>query len=240
MNRLEIRDRRSWSAVAFAAVLLSTGAVMAAEPPLSAAAAIAQFDAAIEKMRGEFAAVTGDASDKEWVIKKLQHMVDRDQFARKLMIQPQANTEYVQQLMQRLLALDRQNTDDLKELLKKYSWFTISQFGKKADGNAWLLVQHADHDPEFQQEVLAKLEKLYPAGETRPANYAYLYDRLAASWHDPTKRRLQRFGTQGQCTGPGKWEPLPMEEPERVDERRASVGLPPLKEYIAGFQDVCK
>ena len=124
--------------------------------------------------------------------------------------------------------------------MQKYSWFTISEWGKAADGNAWLLVQHADHDREFQQDILAKLEKLYPIGETRPDHYAYLYDRVATAFQDPAKRTLQRYGTQGKCIGPGKWEPFPIEDPDQVDARRASVGLPPLAEYIERFKDICK
>jgi hypothetical protein len=235
------------TANAWAILIVTICSHATAEPTPHVTAALAEYDAAIKQMQDAFALVPGEISDKEWVTKKLQHMVDMDQYMRKFMSAPhdrkfthEEQREYLEQLVTRALTLDRQNTADLKELLKIYPWFTISEFGKKADGNAWLLVQHADHDPEFQREILAKLEKLYPTGETRPANYAYLYDRLAASWHDPTKRRLQRFGTQGQCTAPGKWEPLPMEDPENVDRRRAAVGLPPLADYIAGFKDVCK
>jgi hypothetical protein len=221
-------------------VLVNISIAIAAEPPIGAAEALTKLDATINNLKAEFALVPGDASDKQWVIKKLQHMVDMDQFARQLMIRPQDESVEAQQLLQRMLDLDRQNTVDLKSLLDRYGWFTISEFGKKADGNAWLLVQHSDHDPAFQEQVLAKLEKLYPRGETRPANYAYLYDRLAASWHNPAKRRPQRYGTQGQCTGLGKWEPLRIEDPANVDARRAAVGLPPLAEYIAGFKDICR
>ncbi len=219
---------------------------LAAQPPSQPAAALADFDATIQKMREEFAQVKGNSSEKDWLLKKLQHMVNMDQFMRNQLIHfigpsdQQLDDEARSAVLKRWQQIDYENTIDLKALLKTHSWFTISQFGKKADSNAWLLVQHADHDPAFQQEVLSKLEKLYPAGETSAANYAYLYDRVAASNHDITKRRLQRYGTQGTCTGPGKWEPLPIEDPEHVDERRLAVGLPPLAEYIAGFKDICK
>ena len=229
-------------ASAIALSLLSFTSSSIAQPPSTAAAALAEFDATINKMQDAFAQVPGDARDKDWVIKKLQHMVDMDQYMRSFILpnDRQLTTEEQTKVVNRFQQLDRENTAELKSLLSRYSWFTIRKFGKKADNNAWLLVQHADHDPAFQQEILEKLEKLYPQGESRPQNYAYLYDRLAASWHDPAKRRPQRYGTQGTCTGPGKWEPLPIEDPDHVDTRRASVGLPPLAEYVAGFKDVCK
>jgi len=209
---------------------------------------LAEYDAAIEKMNAAFAELPADPASKDWIAKKLQHMVDIDQHMRKCSMSLPHERQYTEaeqeyfwsQFANRFLELDRQNTADLKSLLKTHSWFTISEFGKKCDSNAWLLVQHADHDREFQEQVLAKLEKLYPVGETRPMNYAYLYDRLATAWQDPAKRHLQRFGTQGHCVGPGKWEPFPIEDEANVDARRAAVGLPPLAEYIAGFRDVCK
>ncbi|MNL37149.1 hypothetical protein D3C87_1592760 [compost metagenome] len=136
--------------------------------------------------------------------------------------------------------IDFENTEDLKPLLQIYSWFTISEFGRKTDINAWLLVQHADHDPDFQKSVLPTLEKLYPLKETRADNYAYLFDRVAASWNDPSKRKLQRYGTQGMCVGPGTWAPLPVEDEVNLDKRRASVGLGPEADYIAIFKDKCK
>ena len=102
----------------------------------------------------------------------------------------------------RMDEIDRANTARLKELIKAHGWFTIPKFGKEADKAAWLLVQHADHDVAFQKEVLAILGDLYPKGETDPHNYAYLFDRVAGHTGDK-----QRFGTQGKCTGPGKWEP---------------------------------
>jgi hypothetical protein len=209
---------------------------------------LAEYDAAIETMKAAFSSTPEDAASKDWIAKKLQHMVDIDQHMRKAAMSIPHERQYTEaeqkyfwsQFMNRFLDLDRQNTADLKSLLKTHSWFTISKFGKKCDNNAWLLVQHADHDPDFQKEILTKLEKLYLTGETRPQNYAYLFDRVALSSSDPSKRQPQRYGTQGHCVAPGKWEPFPIEDEANVDTRRAEVGLPPLAAYIAGFQDICK
>ena len=228
------------------ALLMSRAALADTFPRVDAD--LAEYDAAIQKLKDEFAKIAGDATSKDWVKKKLQHMVDIDQHMRNSgMSLPhdhqytKAEQEYFfKQFLPRWQQLDGNNTADLKTLLQTYSWFTISEWGKAADGNAWLLVQHADEDPDFQKEILAKLETLYASGETKPDHYAYLYDRVALSAKDPSKRTLQRYGTQGHCTGPGRWEPFPIEDQANVDRRRAEVGLSPLADYIAGFKDICR
>jgi len=209
---------------------------------------LAEYDSTVQEMKNEFAKVPGDSSNKDWVKKKLQHIVDIDQYMRNLSMSLPHDHQYTKaeqdyffkEFLPRWQQLDGRNTADLKTLLDICSWFTISEWGRAADGNAWLLVQHADEDPEFQKAILAKLESLYPSRETRPDHYAYLYDRVAISAHDPTKRTLQRYGTQGRCVEPGKWEPFPIEDEANVDLRRAEVGLPPLAKYIAGFKDICR
>lgn len=205
------------------------------------------YDDHIAEMNATFAHVPAEPSSKEWVKAKLQHMFDVDQYMRKYMMisydhrySDEEKAEFFKEFANRFQAIDRANTADLKALLKIHHWFTISEFGEVADNNAWLLVQHADLDPDFQREVLRILEPLVATGETRPSNFAYLFDRVAASWSDLSKQVPQRYGTQGMCKGPGVWEPIPLEDPENLDRRRASVGLGPEAEYIAQFKDICR
>mgnify|MGYP006418242979 CR=1 FL=1 len=205
------------------------------------------YDDHIAQRRMEFAKIPKDINDKSWVKKKLAFMVEIEQYMRRYLDTPH-NTKYSKneteyfssEFSPRFEAMDKPNTADLRMLLNKYEWFTISEFGKIADGNAWLLVQHADLDTEFQKHVLEILGKLRKVGETSLSNYAYLFDRVASASNDPLKRMLQRYGTQGYCVGPGKWVPHEIEEPMNVDIRRKEVGLGSLQEYIDGFKDICK
>lgn len=66
------------------------------------------------------------------------------------------------------------------------------------------------------------------------------FDRVASSFNDLTKRVSQRYGTQGNCVGPGLWEPLPIDDERNVDKRRKEVGLPTLVEYKQNFKEICK
>ena len=47
----------------------------------------------------------------------------------------------------------------------------------------------------------------------------------------------QRFGTQFH-TVDGEFVPLPIEDPDNLDARRQSVGLPPMAEYTKQMQSL--
>ena len=204
------------------------------------------YDDTVATMNATFEQKPANPNNTEWVKLKIQHMVDVDQYTRHYSDTPfnhqySASEKAAWQLQfgPRFSAIDQADTVDLKSLLKIYSWFTISRFDAQTDFNAWLLVQHADLDPAFQKQVLVILEQLYPTGETSPKDYAYLFDRVAASWSVPILRVLQRYGTQGICTGPSTWQPIAMEDPIHIDERRATVRLGPEADYMKMFKDIC-
>jgi carboxyl-terminal processing protease len=208
---------------------------------------IKTYDDKVDGMNTPFDEKPSNPGDVEWTQSKLQQMVDVDQYMRTYdnvvydhSYSPAEKTFFWTQYMHRFNAVDAADTADLKDLLKIYPWFNISKFGAHADENAWLLVQHADLDPEFQRSVLATLSSLWQKGETKPANYAYLFDRVAASYSNVSLRKLQRYGTQGMCTGPGTWQPIPIEDPAHLDERRASVGLGSESDYILNFKTICR
>lgn len=196
------------------------------------------FDDVVKEKKAAFAKIPAAPEDMEWIKRKLSHMVDVDQYMRKYSSTPfdhgyseDEKQHFNAAFGPRAKAIDTEDAEALKIMLKKHKWFLISKFGEQADNNAWLLVQHADHDRPFQKQVLAVLTGLYEKGETKPVNYAYLFDRVARG-----DGKLQRYGTQGKCTGPSTWEPDPIEEPSLVDQRRKSVGLFTMAEYKELFK----
>lgn len=125
----------------------------------------------------------------------------------------------------RWTAIDCSNTAWLKAQLAQIHWFDIPTYGAEADTAAWHLVQHADREPEFQRRMLTELEALGP-GKTDGKRIGYLWDRVAVA-----DKRLQRYGTQGQCTDKATWKPFDVEDPEHLDERRAKLGMEPISEH---------
>ena len=122
-------------------------------------------------------------------------------------------------------SIDVGNTQRMKEIVEQMGWPTRSKVGRHASEMAWLLVQHADLDRAFQRTCL-DLMKVQSAGEVSPGNIAYLEDRVRLA-----EGRPQIYGTQFFADEAGKWGPRPIEDPDRVDERRQAVGLQPLSEY---------
>lgn len=55
--------------------------------------------------------------------------------------------------------IQKLNTQKLKKIIDKKGCITISKFGMIASHCAWLIVQHSDHDREFQKEYLRMMEE---------------------------------------------------------------------------------
>lgn len=124
--------------------------------------------------------------------------------------------------------IDAENTDRLRRILSEHGWPGRSLVGEPHD--AWLIAQHADQDPAFQREALDVLTDAVARGEARPREFAYLTDRVRVN-----EGREQVFGTQMRPDENGMPVPQPIEDPERVEERRADVGLEPFDQYLRGF-----
>ncbi len=204
---------------------------------------LADFDLHITSIKSAFAKNAANPHDKEWVKAKLAHLFEMDQYMRKFPhityernYSEQDRKYFSSKYKLKWPEIDKECTSSIKELLKIYEWFKVSEFGVIADNNAWVIVQHADLDVPFQKRVLDILRTLYPVGETNRSNYAYLEDRVAAI----AEKKPQRFGTQGKCVGPGQWEPHPIQDPVNIDRRRKEMGLGSLAEYKAMFKDICK
>lgn len=124
----------------------------------------------------------------------------------------------------KMKAVDKGNTRWLTGVVEKHGWPTNALVGKDGAHAAWLLVQHADADPQFQRRCLDLMARL-PKEEVSQPNLAYLTDRVLLA-----EGKKQVYGTQFASVD-GKMVPRPIEDEGDVDRRRAEVGLPPLAEY---------
>lgn len=107
--------------------------------------------------------------------------------------------------------------------------------GKKGSNAAWLLVQHSDHDLEFQKQALGLLKRAVEKGDASRRNFAYLTDRVLRHSGKP-----QLFGTQFEKKEDGKWGSQPIENPEHLEERRMEFSLEPFSEYEKKMEELHK
>lgn len=122
--------------------------------------------------------------------------------------------------------LIRFNTSVMKNIVDIYGWPTINLVGRIASNNAWLLVQHSDHDKEFQKKILHLLKKEHKKSSTNinPKNIAYLEDRVLVH-----QKKKQVYGTQFIGNPP---KLLPVKDRTNLNIRRKSVGLGKIEELL--------
>ncbi|MCC7075264.1 MAG: hypothetical protein IT383_28385 [Deltaproteobacteria bacterium] len=213
------------------ALLILTQSEPPPAEPMSLFDPLVELDADFAQLEREVAALPWPAPGVEATKRILARMFDVDQRMRKLPASSPAG--------ERFARIDGFTRATLSRLIGKSAWITLSRYGEEAAQAAWLIAQHADNDVYFQRDVLARLEKLLPSGEVKRDNYAYLWDRVAVN-----EGRKQRFGTQGSCTGPGRWEPRELEDPARVDALREQFGIArgngTLAQYSARMNELCR
>ena len=146
---------------------------------------------------------------------------DRDQTARKSL--PPAQRD--QQWEQVIAPVDRDNTAWMRQIVAAYGWPGYGLAGVDGAHAAWLLVQHAP--AEFQEECLPLLEDSVARGDAAPRDLAYLTDRVLMHRGEP-----QIYGTQYQVMD-GRLSLWKVRDPDRLDQRRAALGLPPEAENRA-------
>lgn len=184
--------------------------------PLHADPRWAPLLAGIERNVAAYEATLGDPA----LGRELLALAAEDQKARMTLFDDHG--EPSQEELDALVALDARTTARMKEIVATHGWPGKRLVGEDAAHMAWLLVQHADADLAFQKRCLALLEQAVAAGDAEARDHAYLYDRVAVH-----EGRAQRYGTQFGPDG----EPLPLEDPDAVDERRGAVGLGTMAEY---------
>jgi hypothetical protein len=97
-------------------------------------------------------------------------------------------------------AVDATNTAHIKAIVQAHGWPGRTLVGDDGAQAAWLLVQHADHDPAFQRACLELLAGAVQANEAGARHHAYLTDRVLLA-----EGSQQLYGTQFLVAG-GSWQ----------------------------------
>lgn len=129
--------------------------------------------------------------------------------------------------------VDAENTAWLQAVVAEHGWPGVALVGEEGAHCAWLLAQHADRAPQFQKQALVLLEAAVASGEAARRELAYLTDRVLVADGEP-----QLYGTQYLDDADGGLRLRPVADPDRLDERRAAMGMESAADYDRRMREV--
>jgi hypothetical protein len=123
-------------------------------------------------------------------------------------------------------AVDEDNRRYFLGLLREVGWPDVARFGTRTSVYAAAFVKHFG-DLSVTLAALPYIERdLKDTGEGQM--FAIVYDDTQLHLG-----RKQRYGTQIDEDAQGNPYVLPLEQPDKVDERLKAIGQPPLASYLA-------
>jgi hypothetical protein len=124
---------------------------------------------------------------------------------------------------------DSVNTARVTEILDTHGWLGRKEIGGAGNSALFLVIQHADL--KVQEKYLPMMREAVKAGNADGSSLALLEDRVLMR-----NGKKQIYGSQvRRDPETGKSYFYAIEDVDRVDELRASVGLGPLAEYGEHF-----
>lgn len=120
-----------------------------------------------------------------------------------------------------------ENTKLITQIFNEHGLITISEYGKEASMYAFLMVQHCDKtDLPFMQTYLDAMRK--NLNDIKPEYFALLQDKVLVY-----QGKKQLYGTQIMLDKTtGHYICKPVSHPKGLNERRASLGLGSVEEYL--------
>ncbi len=122
----------------------------------------------------------------------------------------------------------------LKEIFDMHGFVGYDLAGEEGSNNFWVMVQHSDHNLDFQKKVLKKMKIEVDQKNALSSNYGLLVDRVKIN-----SGEKQIYGTQityNLKTGQAYCKNLA--DSLHVNKRRASIGLKPLEEYLNSMTEM--
>jgi flagellar basal body rod protein FlgC len=136
----------------------------------------------------------------------------------------------MQAFWQNIQLTDSLNQIEIAKILEKEGWPETDKIGRKGSQTIFLVIQHAPLP--MQEKYLPLMRDAVKKGNVDVSSLALLEDRVALR-----KGGLQKYGSQiGFDDETNESYVLPLEDPERVNERRASVGLGTIEEYVSRWK----
>lgn len=122
--------------------------------------------------------------------------------------------------------IGQENYGQMQQLVAKYGWPKYSTVGKLAADAPLLMINHHEND-SVRKAYISQIKQSCIENEGSCVEYAKIQDRILVN-----NDKLQIYGMQFRYNAERNLEPFPIMDPEYVDQRRAKIGLEPLKDYL--------
>lgn len=164
---------------------------------------------------------------------ELLAIYEDDQGIRKTFIKAQKDYGYKSKIVDSLgrimMRKDSVNLIKVTKILDKYGWVGADKVGGQANQTLFLVIQHSDLST--QQKYLPMMREAVKNKNASSSALALLEDRVALG-----EGKKQIYGSQiGFDNETNTNYVLPLEDPDTVDQRRASVGLGLLADYVKNW-----
>ena len=124
---------------------------------------------------------------------------------------------------------DAINLVKITKILDERGWLGAKVIGDQGNSTLFLVIQHADL--ETQVKYLPMMREAVSQGNASASSLALLEDRVALR-----QGKRQIYGSQiGRDQATGEYYVAPLVEPEKVNERRAEVGLGSIEDYVSNW-----
>lgn len=171
------------------------------------------------------------------LIRKLEEMAAEDQKWRTQMTMLRNNggaQSALDSARTGVLRADSVHHQMLIDIIQEYCYPNTDIAGKDGSHYFWLMMQHQDQYPDFQKKVLRLMRAEVYRNKADRKDYAYLIDRVMIN-----TGQKQVYGTQMRLNeAQTSFEPIPVMEPEKLNERRKEMGLGTIEAYIETMNQV--
>lgn len=122
----------------------------------------------------------------------------------------------------------RTHEKQLQEIFNSNGFPGFDLVGEDGSRSFFLMVQHSDHNPEFQSRVLDKMKIEVDLHNAQSSSYGLLVDRVNLN-----TGKAQIYGTQVTYNiNTGQAYPKTLVDSVNVNKRRKSIGLEPIEVYL--------
>jgi hypothetical protein len=194
---------------------------------LLAAPAVAAGQGRAPSREGADGACAGRPAPDETLRRELLRMLADDQAARDRWIA----AKYSEAEGREMHALDLKHAARLRAIFREQGFPGVCLAGRDGASAARTLLLHTT-SLELQKEALPHLEAAAGRGEIPRASVAELTDDILGAEGKP-----QLYGTNFELKD-GRLVLKPVSDPDRLEERRARMGLPPMSVYVKVLEEI--